>query len=81
MKTFENIKYSETTKVKFETLKEKFEECESLINQYISDCREKSLAITNLEQSFMWVSKALRNSQTFYEQGFDKSNGIGGAAK
>ena len=40
-------------------LKRRYAEVERLLNVVLPPCREKSIAMTDLEQSLMWSQKAL----------------------
>lgn len=65
---FDYVKYDETTTEISEGLKKMY----SMLDDAIKSLdvtqnagREKALAITKLEESFMWIGKMLRNNQIF----------------
>lgn len=60
---FSYIQYDEETKAKGIELKAKFEELETLMDKLLEDGRAKALCLTNLEQSYAWLGKSLRDSQ------------------
>lgn len=62
MNRFDHIQYSEKSKQLSNQFKTISEQYEALINE-LPNSREKSLALTKLEECFMWVGKALRNIQ------------------
>ena len=62
MKRFDYVPYDETGRHKSQVLKDAYELLEELIHRTIpKESREKSLALTKLEESFMWVGKTIRN--------------------
>lgn len=48
------------------------------LDRELIDGREKSLAKTKLEESLMWVGKALAQAQEYANMGTDPGNGLGG---
>jgi hypothetical protein len=48
---------------RYETLRSKAKELAELINASCPDSREKSLAITNLEQCSMWANAAIARNE------------------
>ena len=63
-----NFKYHEPrtsdTKQKYVDLREKGKELAYLIDQLCPNSREKSLALTNLEQSIMWANASIARDNT-----------------
>jgi hypothetical protein len=62
MSRLEYIEYDEHAKRGQEIFMEAFVELESMILP-LHDCREKSIALTKLEEAFMWIGKYIRNDQ------------------
>lgn len=65
-KRFDYVKYDENATKVSEVFKVMYSSVDDLINELEvtpSAGREKALAITKLEESFMWVGKMLRNNQ------------------
>lgn len=60
---FSYIKYNQHHTMLSESFKRKFEEVETLIDVKIDDGRAKSLALTKLEEAYMWIGKAIRDMQ------------------
>lgn len=61
-----NFKYhspKEGQPEKYNTLREKAKELAYLIDEHCPDSREKSLAITNLEQSTMWANASIARNE------------------
>lgn len=75
MKTnrFDYIKYDNETLEKQKEFKEKFQELEKMIDQ-LKNGRSKSLIYTSLEESYMWVGKALRDQQITKDLQEERSN-------
>lgn len=48
---------------KYTALREKAKEFANLINEFCPDSREKSLAITKLEESVMWANAAIARNE------------------
>lgn len=62
MKRFDYVPYDEVGRHKSRVLKDAYELLEELIHRTIpKESREKSLALTKLEESFMWIGKSIRN--------------------
>lgn len=59
---FDYVKYDNETLEKQKEFKEKFQELEKMVDQ-LENGRSKSLIYTSLEESYMWVGKALRDQQ------------------
>lgn len=49
--------------VRYESIRDKARELAENINENCPDSREKSLAITNLEQSVMWANASIARSE------------------
>lgn len=62
-KTFNYVKYDDTSIQKQETFKLMFEAIEDYANLTLSDSRPKSLLKTALEEAYMWTGKAIRDEQ------------------
>ena len=62
MSRFEYIEYDEKSQKLSDERKRVSEEYEKLIKE-LPPSRESSLALTKLEECFMWVGKAIRNIQ------------------
>ena len=60
---FSYVKYDEESSAKQNKLKIKCEELEALISYELKDGRPRQLALTNLEQTYMWIGKSIRDSQ------------------
>lgn len=63
-----NLQLDSTTLTPLQNITAVYDSLESAIMSLYADCREKSLAITNLEQSHMWLVKMVERSQL--EQNF-----------
>jgi hypothetical protein len=50
-------------KDRYEKIREWASHMASFIDENVPDCREKSLAITNLEQSVMWANAAIARNE------------------
>lgn len=50
---------TEITKLKYETIREKSKELAYLISDLVPDGREKSLALTKLEEVSMWANAGI----------------------
>lgn len=61
--TFDYIEWNALSQKNFDDIRDATEVLEELILHRLTSSREKSLAMTNLEQTFMWVGKAVRNDQ------------------
>lgn len=53
----------DTQPVRYGELRAKAKEYAELINQHCPDSREKSLALTNLEQSSMWANASIARNE------------------
>lgn len=62
MNRFDYVEYTEESQRLSNKRKEASENFEKLINE-LPNSREKSLALTKLEECFMWCGKAIRNLQ------------------
>lgn len=60
---FEYVKYDTIAVISQERFKKLYKELEAAINQELSEGRAKSLALTDLETSYMWIGKAIRDAQ------------------
>lgn len=59
-RTFDYVKYDQQATIQQEELKKKFQELENMASNLKSG-RAKSLAMTYLEITYMWIGKALRD--------------------
>lgn len=62
-KRFDYIKYDDEAVLMQADLKAEFEILESVIEGNLADGRAKALALTKLEESYMWIGKAIRDEQ------------------
>lgn len=62
MSRFDYIEYTDKSQRLSDERKQISDDFENLINQF-PNSREKSLALTKLEECFMWCGKAIRNLQ------------------
>lgn len=60
---FEYVIFDDLAKLEVQTLQQQFEVLESLIYKTVDEGRAKSLALTALEESFMWCGKQIRDDQ------------------
>lgn len=67
MSRFEFVPYDDEAKSLQATAKRLYQEVEDFINAG-PDGRNKSLALTALEESFMWVGKSVRDDQLAREE-------------
>lgn len=62
MSRLDYVKYDERAQVMQAAFKAEFETVLARVEQ-IKDCRAKSLALTKIEEAYMWVGKAIRDDQ------------------
>lgn len=63
MGRFDYVKY-DAESIKNQTIaKDRCQEVEWFINTHLKDGRAKSLALTKLEEVYMWIGKAIRDEQ------------------
>lgn len=73
---FNYIEYTDKSQKLSDERKQASEDFENLINQ-LPNSREKSLALTKLEECFMWCGKAIRNLQNEeLMERVDKATGV-----
>lgn len=60
---FDYVKYDNRAAEEQREFKRSFESVESLIDLHLKDGRAKSLALTKLEEAYMWIGKAIRDEQ------------------
>lgn len=60
---FDYVKYDDKAQNLQESVKSQFLCVEAMLNGGISEGRAKSLALTKLEEAYMWVGKAIRDEQ------------------
>lgn len=63
MSRFDYVKYDDVAMDAQAILKNKFVELEKLIESKLVSPRAKALAMTKLEECYMWVGKAIRDDQ------------------
>lgn len=63
MSRFDYVKYDDKAFVDQAMLKGMFEGLEAEIDSTLPDGRAKSLAMTKLEEAYMWCGKAIRDYQ------------------
>jgi hypothetical protein len=64
---FDFIKYDDIALAAQQGIKAAFQHTETMISQ-LADSRAKSLALTALEESYMWVGNAIRDNQIARER-------------
>ena len=64
---FDNVQYDAASTLMHAGIKAKFEELEAMI-EALPGSRPTSLALTSLEESYMWVGKAIRDDQILTRQ-------------
>lgn len=62
MSRFDYVKYDEKAQLEQNNAKALFAELEAAVNG-LSSPRAKALALTKLEECYMWVGKAIRDDQ------------------
>jgi len=60
---FDYVKYDDGAQVDQETAKDLVQQVESFINMRIASPRSKALALTKLEEVYMWIGKGIRDDQ------------------
>jgi hypothetical protein len=60
---FDYVAWDENSQKQSDGFKKQCLELEEYIAGSFSDSREKSMAITKLEELFMWIGKAIRTDQ------------------
>lgn len=63
MSRFDYVKYDQRAVNQQTHLKEQCEGIEEYLNKFFHDSRAKSLALTALEEFYMWCGKAIRDDQ------------------
>ncbi len=63
MSRFDYVKYDDKAYHNQACLKAKCETLEAEINDFIESPRAKALALTKLEECYMWIGKAVRDDQ------------------
>lgn len=59
---YDYVKYGEKAQSRQDAFKSQFQCIEAMLNN-MPQSREKSLAITKLEEAYMWIGKAIREEQ------------------
>lgn len=60
---FDYVKYDELAICDQQHFKILFQGLEDLVEKQLKSPRAKALVITNLEQAYMWIGKAIRDDQ------------------
>lgn len=60
---FDYVKYDDKATIAQETAKDICTELEAFIQDNLTSPRAKALAITKLEETYMWIGKAVRDDQ------------------
>jgi hypothetical protein len=60
---FDYVKYDESHTVLQELFKTEFEDLEESIDRRLPEGRAKSIVITKLEETYIWIGKAIRDDQ------------------
>lgn len=60
---FSYVKFDEEHVYVMSIFRREFEDIEARIEQFFADSRPKALALTALEEAYMWVGKAMRDKQ------------------
>lgn len=63
MSRFDYVKYDEKGTALQASMKDNFTHIETLIDRNCISPRAKALALTKLEECYMWVGKAIRDDQ------------------
>ena len=63
MSRFDYVRYDDKAKDDQALFKGEFEELESFINDRLKSPRAKALAMTKMEEAYMWIGKAIRDDQ------------------
>lgn len=71
MSRFDFIKYDNIAQARHDMLKDLIEELAECIVE-LTPSRESALAMTNLEQSFMWMGKAIKEDQKKRQEDTEK---------
>jgi hypothetical protein len=63
MGRFDYVKYDEPAKIIQEGFKQMFMELEDKVGTLLVSPRAKALALTKLEETYLWIGKAIRDDQ------------------
>lgn len=63
---FDYVQYTEASQEISKNMKELFINLEEEIDKQLSNGRAKSLVLTKLEETYMWIGKAIRDDQLAY---------------
>jgi hypothetical protein len=63
MSRFDYVRYDDASIAKQKEFKAQCENLELLINKHLPNGRHQALALTALEEVYMWIGKALRDAQ------------------
>lgn len=63
MSRFDYVKYDDKAMDQQALLKGKVSELEGMIDRFTVSPRAKALALTKLEECYMWIGKAIRDDQ------------------
>lgn len=65
MSRFDYVKYDDESIARQGITKKAVEALEAEINMYVDCPRNKALALTKLEECYMWIGKGIRDDQIF----------------
>ena len=60
---FQYVDYDQLSTSKSGAIKAAVQEVEALLLKHLPESRPRSLALTKLEEAFMWAGKAIRDEQ------------------
>jgi hypothetical protein len=63
MNRFDYVKYDEHAQIIQNGFKVMFMELEKKVDTLLTSSRAKALALTSLEETYMWIGKAIRDDQ------------------
>jgi hypothetical protein len=63
MGRFDYVKYDDSAKIIQEGFKQMFMELEDKVGTLLVSPRAKALALTKLEETYLWIGKAIRDDQ------------------
>lgn len=69
MSRFDYVRYDERAARHQADFKEAFTSIENMINIYLKPGQAKDSALTKLEESYMWIGKAIRDEQIVRNKG------------
>lgn len=69
---FDYVKYDDDATETQALFKSAFEGIEGMISKHLGGGRATALVVTNLEQAYMWIGKAIRDDQITRNEGAAK---------